>query len=200
MYCVPASSVVSCTCEGIMYHQFLHFVPDGDLHDNLFLCSPKEKIKASPVNKALFDELVAIPYLDESFSASYRRKAIFNYLLSFFLDDNGQNEKMRKFVSVLRYIDDHIGEHITNKTLGKQMYLNEVYFSNLFTKTFGMSPITYINNRKISLAASLLSGTSLPVKEIAYKLGFENETYFTKLFKKLTSLSPLQFRSFCRST
>jgi transcriptional regulator GlxA family with amidase domain len=40
----------------------------------------------------------------------------------------------------------------------------------------------------------MLKGTDMPVKEIAYDMGFDEPTNMVKFFKKHTSLTPQGFR------
>jgi len=40
----------------------------------------------------------------------------------------------------------------------------------------------------------LLSGTSEPITEISYSVGFTDTTYFDRVFKKQMNLSPRQYR------
>ncbi|WP_349497110.1 helix-turn-helix domain-containing protein [Bacillus altitudinis] len=46
----------------------------------------------------------------------------------------------------------------------------------------------------INHAKNLLSGTSEPISNIGYKLGFEYPANFSKFFKSRTGMSPNQFR------
>lgn len=52
-----------------------------------------------------------------------------------------------------------------------------------------------IQHHIIIAAKSLLKQTSLPIKEISYRLNFQEPTHFNALFKKLTGLTPQQYRS-----
>ena len=53
---------------------------------------------------------------------------------------------------------------------------------------------TYINDSLILEIKRLLMNTSLSIKEISYKTGFEDPTNFVKYFKKYTELTPIDFR------
>lgn len=56
------------------------------------------------------------------------------------------------------------------------------------------SPSDFIKNRIVLEAKRKLIYTNLPVKEIAYDLGFNDAAYFTRFFTKAENISPLQFR------
>lgn len=56
----------------------------------------------------------------------------------------------------------------------------------------GGSPKEFIISRKISKAKEYISA-QVPVKEVAYLLGFNNEFYFRRVFKKIVGITPREF-------
>ncbi|MDN5200226.1 helix-turn-helix transcriptional regulator [Fulvivirgaceae bacterium BMA10] len=65
------------------------------------------------------------------------------------------------------------------------------YTTNYCSKT----PKEIIVERVILEAKRLLSGTKLPIKKIAYQLGFDEPTNLVKYFKKNTGTTPTEFRT-----
>jgi YesN/AraC family two-component response regulator len=47
---------------------------------------------------------------------------------------------------------------------------------------------------KIKRAGELLRHTLIPVKEIAFSLGYEEPAYFTNQFRKILGISPREYR------
>ncbi|WP_247235589.1 AraC family transcriptional regulator [Telluribacter sp. SYSU D00476] len=74
--------------------------------------------------------------------------------------------------------------HITPKALNKRI-----------TRYSNTTPNDIIKNRIILEAKRLLAHTTLSVKEIGYRLGYEDTSYFIRLFTNQTELSPQSFRS-----
>lgn len=72
--------------------------------------------------------------------------------------------------------------------------LSTSYFSHLFTKIIGMSPMDYKRHQRINIAKNLLSSTNLTAKEISTITGFKDPLYFTRCFKQLVGQTPSQFR------
>lgn len=64
----------------------------------------------------------------------------------------------------------------------------------LFKINIGESPLSYFNTMKIKRAGEQLRHTLIPVKEIAFKLGYEEPAYFTNQFRKIMGVSPKEYR------
>lgn len=80
-----------------------------------------------------------------------------------------------------------------------QFYAEQLNMSskklNRITQELINKPVkTYINDLLILEMKRLLMNTSLSIKEISYKTGFEEPTNFVKYFKKYTLLTPIGFR------
>ena len=102
-----------------------------------------------------------------------------------------KDERMKK---VLEYIHHNIYDDIDIDSLASMACVTKPYFIRLFTKNFGISPLQYINRKKIERAQLLLLTDSMPVKELAYQLGFNDHSYFIRLFRKLTGTTPMEYR------
>ena len=82
------------------------------------------------------------------------------------------------------YINENYMDEITVKSLAHLANMSESNFYAAFKKQMGISPIAYLNNYKLSVAAGMLTNTSDTVSEISYSVGISNPLYFSKLFKK----------------
>ncbi len=67
-------------------------------------------------------------------------------------------------------------------------------FRKLFKQATGVSPGQYFINLKIVRARDMLKIEDIPVKEIAYQMGFESDFYFNRLFKSKTGMTPGAFK------
>lgn len=92
-------------------------------------------------------------------------------------------------------IEKNFNKKISLTHLAKAACLNPDYFCRTFKKTFGISPIAYQQELRISAAKNLLLTTSLRCNEIAAQTGFYDEYSFSKIFKKTEGITPTQFRS-----
>ncbi len=93
------------------------------------------------------------------------------------------------------YIDINISENITVNTLASLIFKSPSQTIRIFKKNFGLTPYEYHMRNRISKAVSLLGGTNLSVREIAYMLGFCDEHYFSAVFKSKTGKRPTDFRT-----
>lgn len=101
------------------------------------------------------------------------------------------DERMKR---VLGHIHAHIGDSIEVEELAGVASVTKPYFIKLFKREFGISPVQYINKKKVERAQLLLFTTDKTVKEVAYKLGFSDQNYFIRMFRKLTGTTPQEYR------
>jgi AraC-like DNA-binding protein len=68
------------------------------------------------------------------------------------------------------------------------------YLSRIFKDATGMSPLNFVNSRRMDYATELLRDTELTFAEVGYRVGINNPSYFSRMFKKHTGRSPGEFR------
>ncbi len=71
--------------------------------------------------------------------------------------------------------------------------------ARIFKKTFGITPLQYVNSLRMTRAKRLLAETNWPVQVVAEHLGFRDLTYFDRLFRKCFNCSPSTYRHRIRS-
>ncbi|WP_170943821.1 helix-turn-helix domain-containing protein [Priestia megaterium] len=110
------------------------------------------------------------------------------------------NDVVNRFEQLLKesFTLHHLGENgiPSVKELAKEMGYSTNYLSDLLKKETGKNTQEHIHYQIINHAKNLLSGTSEPISNIAYKLGFEYPANFSKFFKLRTGMSPNQFRKY----
>ena len=77
----------------------------------------------------------------------------------------------------------------------KMCNLSTSYFTHLFTKLTGFSPMEYKQLQRINIAKNLLSTTNLSIKEISNVVGFKDPLYFGRCFKQATGHTPSGYRT-----
>jgi AraC-like DNA-binding protein len=77
--------------------------------------------------------------------------------------------------------------------LAARFHLSPSRFAHLFKVNTSWSVTAYVNSCRVA-HATLLTGTDLSIKEIAFRTGFGNSSTFSHKFKKITGMSPVAYR------
>lgn len=101
----------------------------------------------------------------------------------------------RYITEAIQYIENNLNKKITLNELAEHVHLSKYYFSHLFQESMQVSPSRYITERRIQYAKTLMASSSLSIREIAEKSGFDNAMYFSNVFKKHEGISPKSFNS-----
>lgn len=121
-----------------------------------------------------------------------------NYKLT--ITDDVMSKKLCKECSkVKRYLDSKYSENITLDTLADITHMSKYYLIHAFTKYSGVSPINYLNNKRIEESKNLLDNTDLSIAQIAGSIGFSSQSYFSQAFKKSLGISPNEYRRSMKS-
>lgn len=146
-----------------------------------------------------FEQLIHYANSDE-LTSEFRVHAILLELIAMFIEQSKQiqwnmsiSPSFEKMSSVLRYIDDHLMDHLTIEHLAYIAHFHPNYFIRVFKQFTGSSPIQYINGKRMDKAMDLLTLSDLSVTAIADKLGLELP-YFSRMFKVHTGFSPTEYR------
>ena len=73
-------------------------------------------------------------------------------------------------------------------------HLHPSYFSTVIKRKTGKSVTTWISEKVIAEAQTMLARTQDSIQEIAFRLGFKDAAHFSRFFKKNTQMSPSSFR------
>lgn len=99
-----------------------------------------------------------------------------------------------RLTKVVKFIHNNIYDNMEVDGLADVACVSKPYLIRLFKRDFGMSPLQYVNHKKVEKAELLLLTEDMPVKEVAYTLGFSDHSYFIRLFKKMTGRTPQEYR------
>lgn len=96
--------------------------------------------------------------------------------------------------AVISYINSHLDSDLRLTELAGIVHVSPTYFSTLFKRFNGVSPVEYIVNKRVQRAIELICTTNLNMTEIAMACGFNNGTNFYKAFHKVTGRTPASYR------
>jgi len=84
--------------------------------------------------------------------------------------------------------------HFTIEELAAKVQLNREKLKYGFKQLYGTGVYEYQVQLRMELAKTLLLDDDKPIKEIAWKCGYEESSSFSKAFKRLNKLSPSTWR------
>jgi len=79
-------------------------------------------------------------------------------------------------------------------TMAAKARMGERTFLRRFQKATGLTPTEYVQHLRVGKARESLEFSSLAMKEIAWKVGYEDYGAFRKVFQKIMGLSPGDYR------
>jgi AraC-like DNA-binding protein/mannose-6-phosphate isomerase-like protein (cupin superfamily) len=88
------------------------------------------------------------------------------------------------------YIDRHFREPLTLAEAAGQAHLSPNYFSERFRECTGSSFQTYLQDRRLRFARSLLVSTSLGVTEVCHAAGFHDLSHFGRSYRRRYGEAP----------
>ncbi|KWX69734.1 helix-turn-helix domain-containing protein [Paenibacillus jilunlii] len=155
--------------------------------------------------RAVFTEMIRL-FQDDSFLSKIRLQAALLNLLALCLEAGGYSDFMDdllhtsdqgKLAHVLEYIDQRLMRPLEVEELAELVHLHPNYFIPYFKKFMGLTPMHYVQLKRMELAKKQLSYTSFSISDIAEQVGMEL-AHFSKYFKKTTGVSPSAYRSSTR--
>ncbi len=170
-------------CADTLYHEFISI--------NGPVC------RANNTMLQHFESLATIWDTAKIYPALYisnKLSEILAYLLTLSKSSLFMESQINTFSRTMEYIETHISEELRLEELAASASMSKYHFSRLFKKHTGLSPIDYVIHLRIARARSMLTDTDLPLKYIAFAVGFRDINNFTKQFKKIENKTPSAYR------
>ncbi len=104
-------------------------------------------------------------------------------------------KELEKIAPALSSINSDCTSKIGVDDYAKMCNLSTSYFTHLFTKITGFSPMEYKQLQRMNVAKNLLSTTTMSIKEISNIVGFKDPLYFGRCFKQSTGQTPSGYRN-----
>jgi len=104
------------------------------------------------------------------------------------------SDTVEKVAQGIIYMSEHLDQPLRVSALAALANLSQAHFSVLFKQQTGCSPRDYLHLLRIHRACQLLRGSTLNVKEIATRLGYQDQFHFSRQFKAFQGVSPTEYR------
>jgi len=100
-----------------------------------------------------------------------------------------------RVLDVLRELDRHPWtERFEEDEVARKAGLSTGHLDRLFMRQLGVSPRGYLQKRRLESATALLADAALPIKKVAYDLGFSSPAHFCHWFRQAMGSSPRDYR------
>ncbi len=93
-----------------------------------------------------------------------------------------------------RLFHENLGRDLSVEEMAQMLDLGESSLAHSCKRLLGMPPRKAFLRLKMERAMQLLSGPRVPVKEVAWLLGYKDQFVFSRAFKQVMGSSPLRWR------
>ncbi|QHW35077.1 response regulator [Paenibacillus rhizovicinus] len=94
----------------------------------------------------------------------------------------------------LQYLKAHYNEELSLEKVASVVFLNPIYFSQLFKQKTGQGYKEYVISLRIEQAKELLQQHGLKLADIAERIGYGDVRHFTQVFRKKMNVTPTEYR------
>ncbi|MBQ8555486.1 MAG: helix-turn-helix transcriptional regulator [Clostridia bacterium] len=98
------------------------------------------------------------------------------------------------FNRALDYVNENYMDDLSLDTLATYAGFSRYTLSRMFRQHTGSTFTQYLNARRVRMAMELLSGTSMPVTQVALQCGFNSIATFNRVFREIRGCTPTQYR------
>lgn len=95
---------------------------------------------------------------------------------------------------VLRYVEQNLGRPLPLAHLAALAQVSACYFQRKFKQSTGRTPHRFVTEARIARARELLTGTRMPLVDVAACVGYETQAHFTATFHRHVGTTPLRYR------
>ena len=224
LYLIPPFTTHHYVCDGRFVHYYVHFYEqkevgqqgifdewdmpceaEGHVGDEVMmrhLCRLVPNLQLPASDPETYDNHARLMEIlkEEACRPLHERmelQGILQILLSRFLRHARQRLLTRdhRIQQALTYIHQHLAGKIDLDTLAAETCVSKDHLIRLFKQATGETPANYITRRKMEQAELLLTTTSIPVKNIAAKLGYDETSYFIRVFRRHSNMTPQEYRN-----
>ncbi len=168
-----------CIINPFQVHKINHYDKVSNYH--ILHINSKQSLNNFTINdKSLFDLLIKRDVDKLLYKLS-------NHFIETDADDESSLKKIRDF------IDKNFDKNITLEELSKLSKLNKSYLSRVFKERYGLSPLRYQLNKRVSISKTLLD-RGQDISQIALDLGFYDQAHFYRAFKTIYMITPKEYQ------
>lgn len=171
---------------------FVHGVPGGLL-----------RLRVPPARRPVWTATIAAIETELADRAEGYRQAVLAHLTLLLVDvarlaDDVVGELRRgdepRLAEVFDVIEQRFTQPLSLRDVADSVGVTPGYLTTLVRRRTGRTVLDWITERRMVSARRLLTGTDLPVGEIARRVGMSDPAYFARVFRRSNGLPPLAWR------
>jgi AraC-like DNA-binding protein len=105
-----------------------------------------------------------------------------------------REEHYRRLHRARDYMDSCFPQDLSVASIARVAHLSPFHFQRMFKLAFGLTPMQYLQARRLHIAKRLLATSDRDVTSICIGVGFESLSTFSWLFRKRFGRSPRAYR------
>lgn len=96
---------------------------------------------------------------------------------------------------VVDFIEAHLADDLSLLDLAAVACLSPFHFARVFKARLGISPLRFVQRRRVARAQHLLASPGIRLIDIAHQCGFSDQAHFTTVFRRVTGVAPGAWRA-----
>ena len=105
--------------------------------------------------------------------------------------DPTDSQRMKQ---MMNYVHEHYRDKIYLEEISSSAGISPRECSRCFKRQIGLTPMDYLNQYRVRMAADELRMTAKPISIIGEECGFASDSYFGKMFRQYLNCSPREYR------
>ncbi|QLG46482.1 helix-turn-helix domain-containing protein [Costertonia aggregata] len=106
-----------------------------------------------------------------------------------------RQSELKQLQKAVAIIEERLSELPTIDKIASEVGLHPKKLQKGFQELFGSSVNTFIQNKRMEMAKTLLVNTNLSLAEISNAIGYKSTSYLTKVFSTAYGINPSSFRA-----
>lgn len=101
---------------------------------------------------------------------------------------------MERLLPALALMQEQLKDPLSIEQLAARCHLSPAHFRRVFLEAMGISPLRYLQQRRLEKACQLLLHGGDTIESISMQVGYEDASYFSHTFRRVMGLSPGKYR------